>query len=205
MIRIGLRHLLENLPRYQIIGEAAAGNATVDLARKLKPDIIIMDFSMPEIRGQETIRRILKSHPRTEILILLSDESEGTIHDLLAIGVRGYVLKTAAAHAIVAALEALRQHLPYFCSKLSEVILRRYLTGNNHAHDERSILGHLTPREREILQLLTEGRANKEIASELNINFKTALAHRANIMHKLGVDSLIDLLRFAIRTGLINP
>lgn len=205
MIRIGMHHLLENLPSFQIIGEAGPGNATVDLARKLKPDIIVMDFSIPEIRGQETIRQILKSYSRTEILMFLSDESEAAIHDLLAVGVRGYVLKTDAAHVIVAALEALRQHLPYFTIKVCEVVLRGYLAGSVLVHDERSILRRLTPRESEVLQLLTEGMANKEIASKLNINFKTVLAHRSNIMHKLGVDSLIDLLRFAIRAKVIKP
>ncbi|MHB8656142.1 MAG: LuxR C-terminal-related transcriptional regulator [Terriglobia bacterium] len=204
MLRLGLGQLFKNHPTFQIVGEAGSSIEAEGLVRNLNPDILIINNSMPDAWKVESIRRILKSHPKLEILIFLSEEPEATIHDILAAGVRGLVLKNDPGDVIITAVEALHQHAAYFTAKVCENVLRGYLAGIEYEHGGRSFLRHLTPREREVLELLTEGFANKEIASRLNINFKTALAHRANIMHKLGVKSVIDLLRFAIRTGLIK-
>lgn len=204
VVRRGLRQLLAGRPGWQVVGEATTGREAVRIAEQLKPDVVILDITMPELNGLEAAHRILKSLPRTEVLILTMHESEQRVRDVLDAGARGYLLKTDAGRDLVAAVEALSQHKMFFTSKVAELVLEGYLKGSVRADEARSPLGRLTSREREILQLLAEGKTNKEVAAELDISVKTALAHRANIMHKLGFDSLSDLVRFAIRHEIIQ-
>lgn len=204
VVRRGLRQLLAGRPGWQVVGEATTGREAVRIAEQLKPDVVILDITMPELNGLEAAHRILKSLPRTEVLILTMHESEQRVRDVLDAGARGYLLKTDAGRDLVAAVEALSQHKMFFTSKVAELVLEGYLKGSVRADEARSPLSRLTSREREILQLLAEGKTNKEVAAELDISVKTALAHRANIMHKLGFDSLSDLVRFAIRHEIIQ-
>ncbi len=199
MVRQGLRALIENQSGWQVCGEATTGREAVTKARELKPDIVVMDFTMPELNGMEATRQIRAALPRTEVLLLTMHESEELVREVLAAGARGYVLKSDAGRVLVDALKALADQKPYFTSKISALVLEGYLnpiTRENPA---------LTPREREIVQLVAEGRSTKELADRLGISPKTAETHRTNIMRKLNVHSVSEVVRYAIRNKLVEP
>ena len=204
IVRRGLRSLLEGQAGWQVVGEAITGREAVERVAQLKPDVVVMDISMPEMNGLEATRQILKSLPKTEILILTMHESEQVVREVLEAGARGYVLKSDAGRSLVAAVDSLRQHRPFFTSRVSEMVLHGYLRGGGEALRE-SPRSRLTPRERQIVQLLAEGKSNKEISGALGISVKTAEAHRSNIMRKLDLHSISDLVRYAIRNKIVNP
>ena len=204
VVRRGLHSLLEGQAGWQVVGEAITGREAVDRVAQLKPDVVVMDISMPEMNGLEATRQILKSLPKTEILILTMHESEQVVREVLEAGARGYVLKSDAGRSLVAAVDSLRQHRPFFTSRVSEMVLDGYLRGRGEALHE-SPRSRLTPRERQIVQLLAEGKSNKEISGALGISVKTAEAHRSNIMRKLDLHSISDLVRYAIRNKIVNP
>ena len=200
IVRRGLRNLIEDRPEWSICCEAADGRKAVDEAMRAKPDIVVMDIAMPRMNGLEAARRIVDKLPRTEVLILTMHESKQLIQDVLKSGARGYILKSDAGKDLIAGIEALLDHKPFFSHKVSEVVLEGFLkgTGVEAVHDD------LTPREREIVQLLAEGKSNKETAAVLGISVKTVEAHRANLMRKLGFGSLSDLVRYAVREKIIE-
>jgi DNA-binding NarL/FixJ family response regulator len=206
IVRRGLRSMVEAHQDWEVVGEAITGREAVKQARALKPDIVIMDIGMPELNGLEATRQITRELPATEILILTMHDSEQLIHEVLDVGARGYMLKSDAGRDLIAALEALTKHKPYFTTKVSEMVLTGYLRGGRRADDadERSALP-LTPREREIVQLLAEGKSNKEVAQSLNISVKTAETHRSRIMAKLGLRSIGELVRYAVRNRIVEP
>lgn len=199
MVRHGLRALIEDQPGWQVCGEANTGRIAVAKARELKPDIVVMDFTMPELNGMEATRQICAELPRTQVLILTMHESEELVREMLNAGARGYVLKSDAGNALVDALKALADQKPYFTSKISALVLQGYLNPNTRESPT------LTPREREIVQLVAEGRSTKEVADKLGISPKTAETHRTNIMRKLNIHSVSDLVRYAIRNKLVEP
>lgn len=206
IVRRGLRALLESHAGWQVCAEAVSGREALEKATQLKPDVVVMDISMPEMNGLEATREILKIAPRTEILILTMHESEQVVREVLEAGARGYVLKTDAGRSLVAAVDSLRQHRAFFTSKVSEIVLSGYLKGRGSASEnEPAARSRLTPRERQIVQLLAEGKSNKEIGQSLGISVKTAEAHRSNIMRKLDLHSISDLVRYAIRNKIVNP
>ena len=199
LLRQGLRTLIEHQSGWQVCGEATTGREAVAKARELKPDIAVMDFTMPELNGMEATRQIHAALPRTQVLILTMHESEELVREVLAAGARGYVLKSDAGRVLVDALKALADQKPYFTSKVSALVLEGYLnplTRENPA---------LTPREREIVQLVAEGRSTKELADRLGIRPKTAETHRTNIMRKLNLHSVSEVVRYAIRNKLVEP
>ena len=191
-------------PDWEVCGEASNGREAVASAASLKPDIVVMDISMPEMNGLEATRQILKENPEIEVLILSMHESEQLVHEVLASGARGYVLKADAGNDLIAALEALRQHKLFFTSRISEVVLRGYLTGPRSAGGDAGLTGQLSQREREILQLVAEGKSNKEVATTLNLSVKTVETHRARIMEKLDLHTVSDLIRYAVRNHVIE-
>ena len=201
VVRRGVRALIESQPGWTVTGEATSGREAVDLAKQLQPDIVIMDLSLPELNGLDATRQIVKESPRTEVLVLTMHHSEELARNVLQAGARGYVLKSDADQNLIAAVESLRQHKPFLTSRVTEFVLDDYL----HRTDEGAA-NHaaVTPREREIIQLLAEGRSNKETASVLNISVKTIEAHRANIMRKLRLRSASDLVRYAIRNRIVQ-
>lgn len=200
IVRHGLRRLLETQPGWTICGEADSGLEAVEKTRQLKPDIVILDHSMPELSGAEAARQILKALPKTEIVILTMHDSEQLLREVLEAGVHGYVLKSDAMCDMVSAVRTLLDHQRYLSPGASGVAVEGFL------HPSAEIdSGRLTPREREIVYLLAQGKSNKEVASALNISVKTVEAHRANIMHKLNLPSFADLVHFAIRTGIVEP
>jgi len=203
VVRRGVCALLESHAGFQVCDEAVDGREAVEKATRSLPDVVILDIGMPGLNGFDAARQIRKVSPASEILILTMHESEQVIREVLAAGARGYVLKSDAGRDLVAAVEALSRHKTFFTSSVAEMVLQKYLEGNpeSASHEASS----LTPREREVVQLVAEGRTNKEVATALNISVKTAETHRTNIMRKLDCHSLSELVRYAIRNKIIDP
>ena len=202
VVRAGLRALLESRKGWQVCAEAGDGRDAVEKAAKFNPDIIILDIGMPLLNGVEAARRIHKALPKSEILILTMHESDELVQQVVEAGARGYILKDEADRVLHAAVDALRQHKPYFSTRVSEAADAADPAGD--CDTVRSGRSRLTPREREVLQLLAEGKSNKEVAILLNISVNTAEAHRANIMLKLDLRSLADLVMYAVRNKIIR-
>jgi len=204
LFRKGVREFLETQPGYEVVGEAATGREALVKAKHLKPHVVILDISMPELNGLEATREILKAVPETEVLVLTLHESEDLVHKVLEAGARGYVLKSDAEPTLLEAIEAVRQHKAFFASKVAAMVLEAYLKGGNRLVGEKASPHELTPRERQIVQLLAEGKSNKEVASALEISLHTVVTHRSNIMHKLEVHFVSELVRYAIRNNLAS-
>jgi DNA-binding NarL/FixJ family response regulator len=205
IVRKGLRSLLAEQPGWQVVAEAGDGREAVDKAKQLKPDVIVLDIAMPSLNGLEATRRILKGAPQAKILILTMHESDRLIHDILDAGARGYVLKSDAGRDLVSAVEALRRNKTFFTSKVAEMVLDGYLKKRPQSREKETPKDRLTPRQREIIQLLAEGKSSKEVAVALNLSVKTAETHRANIMMRLSCHSVSELVRYAIRNHIIDP
>ncbi len=203
VVRRGTRVLLESQPDWEVVAEAVSGRDAVAKAENLKPDIAILDVGMPELNGLEAARQIRNAVPECEVLVLSMHDSEEIVREVLKAGAHGYVLKSDAGQDLVAAIRSLRVHKPFFTSTVARMVLEGYVGNVTEQGTEARAL--LTPREREIVQLLAEGKGNKEIASALGVSVRTAETHRANIMHKLDLHSMADLVRFAIRNNIIVP
>jgi DNA-binding NarL/FixJ family response regulator len=201
VVRRGVRVLLEARPGWEICDEAVEGREAVEKAVRLRPDVVILDIGMPLLNGLEAARQIRKAAPQSEVLILTMHDSEQVIREVLAAGARGYVLKTDAGRSLVHAVEALSRHKPFFSSSVAEFVLQGFLDGKAETRDTTS----LTQREKEVVQLLAEGKGNKDVATILGISVRTAETHRTNIMRKLGCESFSELVRYAIRNGIIGP
>jgi DNA-binding NarL/FixJ family response regulator len=201
LVRRGLRPLIESEWGWEICGEASNGREAVAMAEKLQPQIVVLDVQMPELNGVEATRQIKRALPETEVLILTGQESEDLVHQILAAGARGYLLKSDAGSQIIPAIKALIEHKPYLTSRAAQVVLDSYLGGGLDA--KHAAPGGLTAREREIVQLLAEGKSNKEVATTLGISVKTAETHRATIMHKLGFKAFSELVRYAVRNHIV--
>ncbi len=203
IVRRGLRALLQSQPGWEVCGEAGNGKEAVEKVSELKPDVAIVDIAMPELNGLAATRQIVKAHPQTEVLILTMHHSDEVVHEVLKAGARGYVLKSDADQSLVVAVEMLLQHKPFLTPDVTDVVLTNYL----HGYDSLDVQPdtHVTAREREIIQMLSEGKSNKEVAVALNISTRTVETHRANIMRKLGLESLGDLVRYAIRHKIVEP
>jgi DNA-binding NarL/FixJ family response regulator len=203
VVRHGLRRILESRQDWEISGEASDGRAAVDLAVKLKPDVVVMDLSMRELNGMEATRQIRRALPRTEALIFTACESVELISEALAAGARGYILKSESGPRIIEAVEALAGRRPYFTPMVSEALLNAFLA--KKAALEASAFSPLTRRERAVIQLLAEGKGNKAVASELGISHKTVESHRSAIRRKLRLRSIADIVHYAIRNKLVEP
>ncbi len=189
---------------WQICAEARNGREAVSLSAQLQPNVSILDFSMPELNGLEATRKIRELCPQTEVLILTMHDTDRLVREVLAAGARAFVMKSDAARLLIQAIEALLQHKPFFTGRVSELLLAGYLDPIGKTSPNDNPL-QLTPREREIVQLIAEGMSNKGIADILGISVKTVETHRANIMSKLDLRSVADLVRYAIRNGIIQP
>lgn len=203
VVRLGLRDMLNAHEGWVVCGEARDGREAVRLAASLKPDVVVLDLYMPEMNGLEAARQIRHELPRTEVLIFTMHETEQIIREVLAAGARGYVLKSDAGRLLISAVEALSHHKPFFTAKVSETLLDTYLNSTAKP-DETSVYSTLTAREREIVQMLAEGKSNKEIGDRLSISVKTVETHRANVMRKLGINSIVELVHYAIRNELVE-
>ena len=203
VVRRGLREQLSGHDGWEICGEARNGREAVQMALKLSPDVAVIDLSMPELNGLEATRQIRRELPRTEVLIFTMHETEQLIREVLSAGARGYVLKSDAGRHLTSAVEALSHRRPFFTAKVSEALLDAFLKSNAR-EDEGSAFRTLTDREREIVQMLAEGKSNKEIATKLSISVKTVETHRATVMRKLDISSIVELVHYAIRNQLVE-
>ena len=204
IVREGLRSLLSAQPGWEVCGEAANGREAVAQARQLGPDVAILDFSMPELNGLDAARQIRKSLPHTEVLILTMHDLEELAREIFAAGAGSYILKTDAKRHLVEAIKALAQHQPYFTSTIAARVLSGSLALGAKTTKTRRPRDQLTPREHEIVQLIVEGKSNKEIAALLGRSVKTVDAHRANLMLKLRLRSVTELVRYAIRNKIVE-
>jgi DNA-binding NarL/FixJ family response regulator len=204
MIRQGLRRTLERREDWQVCGEAANGREAVELAKKLVPNVVILDLTMPELNGLEATCQIKKLVPNAEVLIFSIHESSELTHRVLEAGARGYLLKSDMGTHVISAVEALAEHKIYFTWSVSKTMLDAYLREGNPVTDKVERFSELTPREREIIQLLGEGHSNKAISARLSISVKTVETHRAAIMRKLSINSFAQLVRYAIRNRIVE-
>ena len=209
VVRRGLKALLEEQDGWQICGEAMSGREGVELARQLQPTVAIVDLMMPDLNGLETTRQICKVSDQTQILVFTMQYSETLVHEVLEAGARGYLLKTDGERNIVAAVERLVQHQPYLSAQVSQTVIDGFLRsgrpGGTKDETGPASVARLTPREREIIQLLAEGHRNKKIAQRLRISVKTVETHRTTLMRKIGVKSIVDVVRYAVRNHLTVP
>jgi len=204
VVRKGLVALLQQQLDWQVCGEAGDGRDAVEKAQQLRPDVVILDIGMPSLNGLEATRQILKTNPHARILILTLHDSDQVVRDVLNAGARGFLLKSDAARDLVAAVEALRRDKTYFTSKVASMVLEGYLKGSTGPAPTPVSRNRLTPREREIVQLLAEGKSTKEVAVALGLSVKTAETHRSNIMRKLQLHSVSDLVLYAVRNNIVH-
>jgi DNA-binding NarL/FixJ family response regulator len=203
VFRMGISALIRSHAGWDVCGEAADGRESVKQCLQLRPDLLILDISMPSLNGLDAARQILKRNPDQKILILTDVESEQVIHDCLEAGVRGWILKSDAPDELTAAIEQLQQNRSSFSPRISNLILYGYLK----PHTANSIMGRparLSIREREVVQLVSEGKTSREMAQLLGVTVKTAESHRNNIMNKLELHSTVELVLYAIRNQIVN-
>ena len=199
-IRQGTCAVLERQPGWEICGLAANGREAVAQATQLKPDIVVMDMTMPELNGLDAAIQIKRELPETEIVLLSAHQSEEVIRSAFKAGVKSFIFKTEAHQLLVESVQALARHQVFLTPKVSEVLLSEVIDPGQVKGGKR-----LSAREREIVQLIAEGKSNNAVADALAISVRTAENHRAHIMRKLGADSVADLVRYAIRNKLIEP
>jgi DNA-binding NarL/FixJ family response regulator len=204
IVRQGVRNLVSNEPDMEVCGEATIGRDAVDLATKLVPDVAILDISMPGLNGIEVTRQILKAKPDVRVLMFTMHDAEQLVHEVFSAGAKGYLLKSDAGRHLIAAVRTVAGGSHYFSSRLSDVIFEGFLHKDT-PHAPADGTQKPSAREREIVQLLAEGKSNKEVATILGISVKTAETHRAAIMRKLGLHSISELVRYAIRNHIIEP
>jgi DNA-binding NarL/FixJ family response regulator len=201
--REGIRSLLEEHAGWEVCAEAKDGREAVEAASRLKPDVLLLDIGMPNLNGLDAARQILAANPNARILILTIHDSEHVVREVLAAGASGFVLKSDAGRDLLAAVEALQDRRTFFTHKVAQMMLDGYL----RPHEETDTGGQqciLTPREREVIQLVAEGKTTKEVATALSLSVKTAETHRTNLMRKLNLHSIADLTLYAVRNGIVQ-
>jgi two-component system response regulator NreC len=198
VVRQGFRRILEAQADMEIVGEASNGREALETATKLSPDVVVMDVAMPELNGIEATRRMGEAAPRTRVLALSMHKDSVYVREILRAGARGYLLKDAVDEDLIAAVRAVARGEGYLSPGVADAVLTDY---RQHVTDPIDLL---TSREREVLQLIAEGKTNKEIATTLNLSVYTVDAHRGRIMEKLNLHSTGELVRFAVRKGLID-
>lgn len=203
ILRDGMRLLLERQPGFVVVGEAADGRATIELAQDHHPDVVVMDIAMPSMNGIEATRRIVEKHPSMGVVILSMHYDESYVIRALKAGARAYLLKDALKAELIAAIHAVAQGRSYFSPKISRILQEDYVQalGRKGSDDSYDLL---TDREREILQLVAEGKTNKEIANTLNLSLYTVDTHRTHILQKLNLHSVPEVILYAVRKGIIS-
>jgi DNA-binding NarL/FixJ family response regulator len=202
--RRGLKHLLTSRAGWEICAEAKTGREAVALAEQMTPEVVVMDISMPDLNGLEAARRIRKQLPKTEIVILTLHFSDQLVRDIVEAGARAYIMKGDAERDLVTAVEAVANHRSFFTAQAGDMLLNGFRGRNVVPEASGLFRNRLTGREREIVQLLAEGKSSKEVAVALGISVKTAETHRANIMRKLEFHSISELVRYAVKNQIIE-
>ncbi len=203
IVREGLRAMLDSDPALEVIGESQDGHASLKLIEKLSPDLVLMDLSMPKLNGIEAIRQAKRIRPETKIIVLTVNKSEQSILAAYDAGANGYVLKDATRKELMDAIKYVIKGNTYICPAISGKVIEGFLDGRKQIRPERT-MDKLTSRERQIFKLIAEGHTSKEIAGLLAISVNTAMKHRSNLMRKLELHSIPDLVVFAMREGFID-
>lgn len=201
LIRASLRALLSDFPGVEVVGEAGNGREALELIAELRPNLVLMDITMPGLNGLDATRRIAKDHPDTRVIVLSMHMSEQYVLDAMRAGAAGYVLKGSAPSELALAIEAVARGDLFLSPAISKHVVRMVL---GKATEQTSSIEQLTPRQREILQLIAEGKSSKEIAQLLDSGVKTIESHRANLMARLNIHDVAGLVRYAIRHGLVS-
>ena len=205
IVRRGLCALLQKHEGWEVCGEASDGRQAIEMAKQLKPDVVILDIGMPSLNGLDATRQLLQHDPQFKIIVLTITDADQVIREALDAGARGFVLKSDAARDLVSAVEALQNKRMFFTPRVNDLVLRGFLDkGHAISRNEPPNLPVLTSREREVTQLLAEGKSSKEVASFLNLSTNTVETHRSNIMRKLGLHSIRDLVVYAIKNNIIQ-
>jgi DNA-binding NarL/FixJ family response regulator len=204
IVRQGLNSILQGHEDWEVCGEASDGRSAIEKSRELKPDIVIVDLGMPNLNGLDATRQIVRENPHIGVLVLSIDDSEQTMREALNAGARGFVLKSDAGRDLVAAVEALRRKRTFFTAKLADLVLSGFLNPDAPASERSGAHDPLTRREREVVQLLAEGKTTKDVAVILDVSVKTAETHRSNIMRKLKLHSVSELVLYAVRNNIVQ-
>jgi DNA-binding NarL/FixJ family response regulator len=201
LIRRGLKSLLEGQPGWQVCGEAKTGTEALQMTEQFRPQVAVLDITMPGLNGLDVTRRIRKISPQTEVLLVSAHYSDQLVKDSFEVGALGYLLKSDSDRDLVKAVKTVAEHKPFYTARATEAMLAKL--SPSAAMEEPAV--QLTSREREILQLVCEGKVTKEIAALLNLSVKTAETHRSNIMRKLKMHSIGELVRYAVQNRIIEP
>jgi DNA-binding NarL/FixJ family response regulator len=205
VVRRGLCTLLQTREDWEVCGEAKDGREAVEKAKQVGPDVVILDVGMPNLNGVAATRQLIQQNPQQKVIVLTIMDSDQVIREALDAGARGFVLKSDAARDLISAVEALQHNRMFFTPRVSDMVLAGFLDrGCNGSNGESPKLPTLTSREREVIQLLAEGKSSKEVASLLNLSTKTAETHRSNIMRKLDIHSIRDLVVYAVKNDIIQ-
>ncbi len=204
VVRQGLRSLLQAEPDIEVVGEAETGRHALQMARQLRPDVVVMDIAMPQLNGLEATRQITKECPTTKVLILSSYSDDEYVHSLTEAGAVGYLIKQTAANDLIKAIHEAVKGNSFFSPAISKRMLDYYREAYLKGKPLRKHAEQLTSREMEVLQLVAEGKANKQIASDLSISIKTVEKHRQQVMNKLNIHDVAGLTRYAITKGIIE-
>ena len=202
VVREGVRLIISGEPNWEVCGSAKTGREAIELAERCKPDVVVLDYHMPDLDGLTAARELKKRVPSTELVIFSGERSEQVVRDLFEAGVKSFIQKTDIAGSLVAAIQAAAEHRPFFTPEISEIMFARLLRKPRVSGSAGC--GSLTARERETVHLLADGKSNKEVAAALGISVRTAESHRAALMRKLGVSSIAEMVRFAVRNGIIK-
>jgi DNA-binding NarL/FixJ family response regulator len=203
LMRRGICDLLESEPGWEVVAEAGNGREAVEAVAKAKPDVLIIDLAMPELNGLTATREILRFFPKTEVVLLTMHNTDQAIREVLESGARGYVLKSDAEQDLITAVKAVAAGKPFFTPNVAEVVLKGYLFRGANTETKEN-LSELTTRERQVVQLLVEGKGNKDVAVAMRVSVKTVESHRSNINRKLSIRSTSDLVRYALRNGIVE-
>lgn len=204
LVRQGFRRMLEDDPRIEVVGEASTGVTAIDQCTKLKPDVVVMDLSMPELGGVEATAEILKASPGTKVLILSMYSNPAYVRKAFEVGAKGYILKDAIEVDLAQAVTTLAQGGAYMSPQISNLVIDTLRSGNLQ-ESAQDPYDRLTLREKEVLQLIAQGKSNKEIAALLDISVNTVAVHRARLMETLGLHRTAELVLYAVKKGLIQP
>ena len=204
VVRRGLCTLLQTREGWEVCGEAKDGREAVEKAKQVRPDVVILDVGMPNLNGLAATRQLLQQNPRQKVIVLTITDSDQVIREALDAGARGFVLKSDAARDLISAVEALQHNRMFFTPRVNDMVLAGFLDKGHNGSNGESKSPTLTPREREVIQLLAEGKSSKEVACLLNLSTKTAETHRSNIMRKLDMHSIRDLVVYAVKNDIIQ-
>jgi DNA-binding NarL/FixJ family response regulator len=204
LMRRGICDLLETEPGWKVVAKASNGREAIEAVTRAKPDVLVIDLAMPELNGLTATREILRLFPKLAVVLLTMHNTDQSVREVLESGARGYVLKSDAEQDLIAAVKAVAAGKPFFTANITEIVLKGYLNRTENTEPAKALSG-LTTRERQVVQLLVEGKGNKDVALAMRLSVKTVEAHRSNINRKLAIRSTSDLVRYAVRNGIVAP